>query len=398
MTSTSTARGDAARLFAIIVLAIAGYGAYLGLPVILGALARASVLTESQLGWIASVELLALMVGSLAVSRVLHQRSIKLVLPAIILALGANLLTGLAHGAPSLFALRALAGFAGGACYAVALARLSAFGDPTKNASWFTAGVILGGSVLLVVLPAADARFGLTGVFCTLGLSFLLAAGLAVFLPDALPVEVEAEASILPHAQATRLGWLMMVGVFLYNVGFTSFWAYAERLGQTAQVPHEQIGAALSVSNLISAFFCGAGYVVGRRWGLFKPQILMMALVGLIFATWSTQDGAVGFWIRTVVYFQCLAVAVVLQLSLVSSIDRSGRFGALLPAAQGLGQAIGPAIGGYMLGLGHGYRPKLIGEGAMLLLTAGIAFAVYLLVKRYDPDMARGAASPVASS
>jgi hypothetical protein len=40
----------------------------------------------------------------------------------------------------------------------------------------------------------------------------------------------------------------------------------------------------------------------------------------------------------------------VYQLGTLNTIDRSGRFVALVPAAQGLGQSVGPFITGLLLG------------------------------------------------
>ncbi|QUD89833.1 hypothetical protein [Phenylobacterium montanum] len=378
-------------LAAIVVLGASGFGAFLGLPVILGALAAAHLLSDAQLGWLASAELLALMGGSLLATRLLRVRTWALVLPAILVAALADALSGGAHSAAWLFALRAIAGCGEGVCYSVALARLTAFGDPTKNASGFTAGVILGGSILLYALPVAEAKMGLPGVFGFLGLCLVAAAVLAPFLPNALPHSDAVSLSESSGSSGAWLGRLLLGGVFFYNLGFTSFWAYSERLGLAGRVSQEQISAALSAANLISAASCLAAYWIGRRWGVFKPQILAFLAVALIFATWSTSDGAAGYWARTMVYFQLLAVAVVLQLSLVAQVDRTGRIGALVPAAQGVGQALGPALGAYLLGFGHGYGPELAMESVSIALAALATAGGYWLAKATHPHLARPA-------
>jgi len=385
--------GDVRRLISVVALGVAGFGAYLGLPVILGALAASGIVSEAQLGWIASVELLALMVGSLLVSGQLARRTWQLVLPSITVALIANLLTGLADDAAALFAARGFAGLGEGACFAVALARLPTFGDPSRNSSWFTAGVVLGGSVLLVALPAADQWFGVAGVFGVLGLMLLAAAAVAPWLPEALNAAVKDEVSPLPASMTRLVGAIMLAGAFFYSLANTSFWAYAERLGEAGGISTSQSSVALSVSNLLSAVVSLLAYRVGRRWGLFWPQILCFVGVGLLLMTWSMNDGLGPYWIRTLIYFQGLTIAVVLQLSVIAWIDRSGRLGALLPAMQGIGQAGGPALGAYALSVGHGYGLKLMGEGVVLTAAGLAALGAYRLMKRVDPTLVRPEAS-----
>ena len=382
MAELRTAYPEWLRLTSITVLGIASYGAYLGLPIILGSLAKSGVLTEADLGWLASLELLAMMAGSIFAARMVAWPTNRVVLPGLALAVVANLLCGFATTEFWLFVLRALAGFGSGICFAIAIARLAAFGDPTKNSGWFTAGVTLGGSLYLVLLPIADSHFGLAGVFGVLGACLVVAALFAPFFPQALP-EAEAEAaSPAAHAGGAWLGWLLMLSVLVYNAGATSFWAYAERLGDWAHVPLEQTSAALSVANLVSAGVCVGSLWIGRRWGLIKPQIICLLISAVVFATWTAHEGVIGYWARTLLYYEALTVANVLQLSLIAAVDRSGRLGALVPAAQGLGQALGPAGGAFFLTFGMGYQPKLIGEGVSMALTAVIVFAVFLLIKR----------------
>jgi len=65
----------------------------------------------------------------------------------------------------------------------------------------------------------------------------------------------------------------------------------------------------------------------------------------------------------------------VYQMGSVANLDATGRFAALMPTAQGLGQIIGPNMAASMLALGAGY-------GDIFLLCTGAslaAFTVYAL-------------------
>jgi hypothetical protein len=53
--------------------------------------------------------------------------------------------------------------------------------------------------------------------------------------------------------------------------------------------------------------------------------------------------------IGVLIFFEVWSMTQVYQLGTLNTIDRSGRF-ALVPAAQGLGQSVGPFITGLLLG------------------------------------------------
>ncbi len=72
----------------------------------------------------------------------------------------------------------------------------------------------------------------------------------------------------------------------------------------------------------------------------------------------------------------------------ISNIDHSGRYIALVPAAQGLGQTLGPSIAGYMVGLGYGYSAVMNLCAAAAIGTTVIYAIVYWDLKNKAPDVA----------
>ncbi|MGB2034746.1 MAG: hypothetical protein ACPHUJ_12725, partial [Pseudomonadales bacterium] len=63
----------------------------------------------------------------------------------------------------------------------------------------------------------------------------------------------------------------------------------------------------------------------------------------------------------------------VYQMSTVASVDRSGRFAALMPGAQGLGQIIGPNLAASLLGAELGYFAVFL----MCSLAAVLGMLIY---------------------
>lgn len=76
------------------------------------------------------------------------------------------------------------------------------------------------------------------------------------------------------------------------------------------------------------------------------------------------------------------------QMSTVANVDHSGRFAALMPGAQGLGQIIGPNIAASILGMGLGYSAVFI-MCACAALTGMMIYAfMYVRLRKTIPALA----------
>ena len=78
----------------------------------------------------------------------------------------------------------------------------------------------------------------------------------------------------------------------------------------------------------------------------------------------------------------------VYQMATIANIDRSGRFAALVPGAQGAGQIIGPNAAASIIALGYGYD-KVFLFCAAASITAMVIYAyMYLRLRRAYPALA----------
>jgi hypothetical protein len=71
---------------------------------------------------------------------------------------------------------------------------------------------------------------------------------------------------------------------------------------------------------------------------------------------------------------------------LLGTVDRSGRFAALMPAAQGIGQCLGPIAGGAVFALGMGFKEQLVMDALLIAATAAIYTAVYFTLRNRSLD------------
>jgi len=380
-------RHSAPALLVSILLGVIGYSAYLGLPVILGALADVLHLGPTQVGWIGSCELIGLTTGSILASRLLNKVTLStLVIAASLVAIVANVLTGFVTSLPLVYALRVSAGFAGGACYSWSLATLAWRGDPARNSGIFGIGLVLMGSGELLLLPRLQTHFAALGVFGLLGGLYLIPLLFIRYLPSPRQTAIDPQTGARATSTAVHVtGGLYLAAIALYNIGATSFWAYVERLGDASGLSTGFVANVLNVANIATLLCCFVAWRVARRFGQDGPQILCLVLAAILVATWPFPSKPSAFASLTFLYFQLLTFSQIFQLSLLGTIDRSGRLASLLPAAQGVGQCVGPLAGAAVLSVGLGYREQLIMEACFLGVTAAIYAGVYLRSKAAVP-------------
>ena len=121
-----------------------------------------------------------------------------------------------------------------------------------------------------------------------------------------------------------------------------------------------------------------------------KPQRLLVTLLVHSIVVGMLAGGINDLNITVSVFmFNFLWIFVdVYQMATIANVDRSGRFASLMPAAQGLGQIIGPNAAATILAFGLGYSGVFVlcASATMtgLLLYAGM----YLRLRRRLPALA----------
>jgi predicted MFS family arabinose efflux permease len=376
-----------------IALGTAGYAVYLGLPVILGTLADSIGLDARQIGWLASVELGGMLVASLLTSRLVRSgRYRRIAVAGMALAVTTNLVSTTVTAFATLGALRFAAGVGSGLCYSTAIAALSLSREPARNFSLFGISLIIIGSLELYVLPMIAAQWGAGGVFALLGTAYLAPAALLKFLPTS--VSSGELAALSPNGGTSRASVFARLAVFClaaivcFNIATSAFWAYSERIGVAIGMAQQTVANALTVLNLLSLGGCALAWWAARRWGQHRTQLVALSVILLVFLGWSRHLESTLYLAGIALFFEAWAVSAVLQMSTLSVFDVTGRYAALIPAAQGIGQSAGPFVAGSLLGWHESYAQLLAFEGA--LVAAALAFYawVYRRLRRDFPALA----------
>ncbi|WP_428683191.1 MFS transporter [Sphingopyxis sp.] len=258
-------------------------------PVLLGALVQESRLADAQVGNLVTIEMLAIVPGSLAGIGLLRRVGARFVAVGAGLALAAiNLFLMGQAGMATLAVTRAMAGFSEGVLVAIALVAISRVVRVERASAIFLAVQTLMQAIVAAALPAITvAGSRVDAALAALAVAGVIAALAALALPAELrPTEPDSERGALTPASLAALscaglflGAIVSVwgyfGLWLIHYGYPpAFEGTAVSLCLVAQVvgalaaarfgeplPSRQtiIGCAIIGAGLVGAFYLASG-------------------------------------------------------------------------------------------------------------------------------------------
>lgn len=375
---------------ACVTACVAAYGVYLGLPLILGALASQLGFSDAQIGWIGSAENGGLLLGSLAVSWLARSRRFRTIatlgMPIAILG---DLAMWRIQSFPAFLTIRLCAGFGGGLCYSAAIAALSRTRPAARNFSIFVFVLVIANSVELWLIPPIVSHWSVHGLYTILAALYLVPLALASRIPDqGSGIAAESGTARQEPSHGAPLGWICLVAIVLFNVAASAFWAYAERIGASIELSEKTVSSILTICNLVSMTGSMLAYAMSRRWGQHRPQLAATALMIAVFSVWTLWLTPFLFVLGILIFFEVWSTVNVYQLGTLTTLDASGRRVALVPAAQGIGQSAGPSLAAALIALRFNY-PQILLAATLFAVGSLVAYAiVYSRLRRLDPALA----------
>jgi predicted MFS family arabinose efflux permease len=385
--ATPDAQPGGWELWARIALAIGSVVPILGMPLIVGALVDHWGYSAAYAGYITSIDLAGLFVGSVATSAWASRLDWRrYVTAAIVLCCVTNVLCVWFHTLGMLSALRFGAGLASGAAYSSSLALLCRAPDTARAFSILIFAQVVANAIVLAAFPTIDTAWGPGGLFVTIAI--VLAVTLVV-VPSLPRRELRHEAASpspdltgqLRTRAAAVLSALCLGAVALVYMAIGSYWAYAERMGIAFGISATLVHHLLTASVLLSSVGCLAAFRLSRRVGQSRPLLAALILLSVTLLIHSAWPNPVMYVVTLGVLQVCWNFIDIFQLGTLAAVDPTGRAAALVPAAQGLALAIGPAAGGLALTVGRGYWAVLLLAGGAATLAA-LCYAIVHVAHR----------------
>ena len=171
---------------------------------------------------------------------------------------------------------------------------------------------------------------------------------------------------------------LCLVAVFSFYLLVGAYWAFIERAGAAVGISTEFIAGTLTWGQVFSISATFITVWLARRFGQLKPLLFALLIMVMTMLVLAGKVDQITF-VYSVFSFSFFWIFIdVFQLGSLSNIDHSGRYAALVPAFQGIGQAMAPTLAGTLLSYQLGYDSVML----MCAVASTIALLIYLHVYR----------------
>lgn len=342
-------------------------------PILLGALLNENRVNFDQLALAATIEILAIGIGSVLAAFLLGGKGIRMK-AAIFLVLTAlfDHLTASAATPNAIILWRGMAGAAEGALVAFAIELITRSRHPGRYGGYFVSlqTIAQSGIAIFLALFMID-RAGSAGGFETLTAITLATLLATFFLPrsyGALPKPEDTSASGLLRP----LPILALLAIFLFFMFLGSLWAFLEPLGADAGIPARTVDLMVSAS--LAAQVAGALLATTVQARLpFRPILVIGGLIGLgIALLFADKPSVMVFSGLTMLTGFVWLFVVPFQIRLAIDADEARGAALLVPAAQLAGAALGPAGASAFVEAGSSAPIALFAAACALASTAAV--------------------------
>lgn len=378
-----------------IYMALVGYGVLVGIPVISTAWVSQLGFSEVQVGRVAGADLGGLSVGAVLASFVVATVNRRLlIIGSIVIAVAANALCMIVLSYEWTLWLRFLAGVGSGIYTAVAVATLGGSSKPARTFNLLLFAFAFSQAGELYVLP----MLSINSIYTAFIVSYLLCLPFLHWVPPrpvdkTLDVEIDvAEPGGGHHIEHRHVPvwvpWLVLATVTFTYINIGAYWTYIELASFDSDASPGWVSRLLVYASFLSIVACLFSTLISNRFGLARPMIGTLLCQAIIVGMLASGINNVNIMI-SLFSFNFLWIFVdVYQFSTVANVDHSGRFQALVPAAQGLGQILGPNIAATVLAFGLGYSGVFMMCALASLTGMLIYLSMYLRLKVGFPALA----------
>ncbi len=368
----------------------------MGLPLLVGSMAESLGFSDQQLGWLASSDMGGLFVGSVLTSLFVTRINRRFLAAAgLFLVILGNYFSTQSPDLIPLMLSRLCAGIGAGLCYATCTASLAGSHNSARTFSILLFVLVVMNAFIFYIFPIIDGKWGVNGLF----MFYLLEAVPILLILPLLPrycaeetdeVELVSEtggSAIHLHIPAI-LPRLCLAAVFSFYILVGAYWAFIERAGVAVNISTEFISGTLTWGQVFSISGTLLAVWLARRFGQSKPLLLALMVMVVTMLILAGRVDKITF-VFSVFSFSFFWIFIdVFQLGTLSNIDHSGHYAALVPACQGVAQAMAPSLAGMLLSYQLGYSAVMI----MCALAAAVALCIYIYVYRellqVAPDIA----------
>lgn len=383
-------RNSTQALVAAIVLGTVGASTILVMPGLLGAIFAELTVSESQLGFIASVNIFIFAIATGLSALFIGQYDWRLLATVgLIVMIVGNLASIFSSSYEQILWSRGISGFGEGIAVGVSFAALGATRKPDRAFGIYLVSALLFSAVTLYLFPLFVEYFGYASVFIYLILLCVINLGCIPWLTPCSSIHTADFDSNVPIPYKLAIIGFVMVMFFFIAQG--AVWSYLERIGAAHDVPMKVIGGALAASALAGVVGAGIATVLCDRYGRLLPITLGLIVQAASMVMLATETTISSFVVAVMMFNFSWNLCQPYYSAIMAELDPAGRVVVLMGSIQTVGVAVGPFIGALLLLSGGLERISYLG---LICLAGAFASTVVLLsLWKKSPDRVQSAVS-----
>jgi predicted MFS family arabinose efflux permease len=241
-------------------------------------------------------------------------------------------------------------------------------------------------------------HLSMNGIYLVLAATFVVGLIFISWLPRR-PVEKSLDVAVdveepdgdhhLEHQHVPAyVPWMVLAAIVFTYINIGAYWTYIELAASDSAASPDWVASMLWVSSVFSVIGALFAVLLSNRFGLARPLLVTLIFQAIIVVMLITGINNVNIAISMFMFNFCWIFVDIYQAATIANVDRSGRFPALIPAAQGLGNFLGPNLGASMLALAFGYNGIFILCGAASITAMLVYLYMYLALRKTIPALA----------
>ena len=361
-------------VFISLYMVLTGYAVLVGIPVISTAWVTKAGFSQAEAGALAAADLGGFSLGAILCAIIINRIDRRhLVIGAALLAAWMNTSCVFVTDHNWVLMLRLITGIASGVYTAVAVASLGAHSNPSRAYSWVLFAFAVSQAFELSLLP----ELSMHGIYTLFACSYALSIPFSWWV---VPRAVDTNPRQLPTPRARQtpayIPWLVLTAILFAYINIGAYWTYIELASLDSNASPDRVGHVLVLASVFSILGCLVAAWINDRFGLTRPltlTLLAQALTALVLVK-GIDDTT--FTVSVLGFNFLWMLSDILQLTVIAKIDPTGRYAALVPGAQGIGQIIGPTAAAALLASQADYR----GVFTLCALAATIAALFYAMI------------------
>lgn len=341
------------------------------------ALVERGGLDGAAAGYVASAEMAGIAAVTVLMSLLAHRVGWRpLLAGAVLFEVGGNLACLWRSDLEWLLVARFAAGLGAGTLASLSFAAIGQTRYPDRYFGFLIMWILVYGAVGLWALPMLLEHGGLRAFYLVVA---ALALGGLVFVRH-MPANgvVNAEDNVIATLTAPNQ-MFSILSIFTFFLGCGLLWAYLALIGVGEGLSSAAVATGLGISQIAGiAGALGVG-LVGARMGRFSPLIVGIVICAAATAGLTTAGpkGALLFTLLICSFNFAWNAVQPIYLSVAASYDARGRLITQMVAAQMIGLAAGPFLGGFIFE--QGGLPPIIWWSSALLAVGAVLLAPVIL-------------------